>query len=243
MRKHHFVRTERQPRRSILAFTLIELLVVIAIIAILASLLLPALARAKEHSRAAICSNNIHQLGIAASVYTVDFARIPSMLDWLYPYNAGGAVTDVTSGVLYPYAKSKAVYLCPTDKAQLDQKLPPQPNKRANSYAMNCMLCHAHDATKCFAPSRTIYLIEATNLPVNGTYAAGLISPPSTTSPVGGISTAVLATRHNQRGFMLMMDAHVEKMKKKRFDDLTYGDKQFWYPNEKTTVGIGGDTP
>ncbi len=111
---------------------MIELLVVIAIIAILASLLLPALTRAKQRGLQVACISNLRQLNIAWRHYSVDWN------DYL-PVNTGaggggtlgvystpgswivgnaqtsGALTDVTTGTIYPYAANPGVYLCPAD--------------------------------------------------------------------------------------------------------------------------------
>jgi prepilin-type N-terminal cleavage/methylation domain-containing protein/prepilin-type processing-associated H-X9-DG protein len=92
-----------QPRKR--GFTLIELLVVIAIIAILAALLLPAIAKAKDKAKAIQCVNNLRQIGICLMLYKDDYqstypAALDAACDWIWPpqlrrYTTKGKVTSV----------------------------------------------------------------------------------------------------------------------------------------------------
>lgn len=110
-------------------FTLIELLVVIAIIAILASILFPVFARAREKARQSSCLSNLKQIDMAFQSYAQDYdeqlpyasagaasaAPLPISPAWIYASVAN--VWDVSAGSIYPYIKNSQIYICPSRKS------------------------------------------------------------------------------------------------------------------------------
>jgi prepilin-type N-terminal cleavage/methylation domain-containing protein/prepilin-type processing-associated H-X9-DG protein len=93
-------------------FTLIELLVVIAIISILASILFPVFARARENARRASCMSNEKQMGLGLMMYAQDYdEKLPQ-----YNYgvlSAGGYWNQQ----IYPYVKNQQIFRCPSARA------------------------------------------------------------------------------------------------------------------------------
>jgi prepilin-type N-terminal cleavage/methylation domain-containing protein len=134
-------------------FTLIELLVVIAIIAILASLLLPALSTAKEQARMISCRGNIKQVGLTTFLYTADNDG----------YLPNGEVASAASnyyadwGVLYSYYlyPDKLIgwdlYRCPTSGSEMDVLLPKKWVTGLSNglrYSYHCYFKNAYGANK-----------------------------------------------------------------------------------------------
>lgn len=98
-------------RRRTRGFTLIELLVVIAIIALLAAILFPVFARARENARRSTCQSNLKQLGLAAHQYSQDYdGTLVMAFDW------NNSNSNSYYDLLYPYVKNNGVFVCPSRK-------------------------------------------------------------------------------------------------------------------------------
>lgn len=207
-------------------FTLIELLIVISIIALLAAILFPVFARARENARRSSCQNNLKQIGIGILQYAQDY-------DERYPISANDYIVDYAiypaaardsnyQGIswalgIYSYVNNWNIFRCPsTPDGALPNHWPPQNNSNM-SYAANGVIIRSTSWNLQAKPSLNIASIPNTSgiimVGETATTAGALIHrprPDTTVNTYRGGMEANFNTIHFEGGNLLFCDGHVK---------------------------------
>ena len=142
-------------------FTLIELLVVIAIIAILAAILFPVFAQARDAARKTTSLSNMRQIGMALNMYLQDneetFFFTRESATWLgYDQDPEELEEMAFYNVLGPYVKNNGIWYSPSDRLA---------NKGGTSYSVNAHLEYAWPLASIGRPADTIYMTDRSDIP------------------------------------------------------------------------------
>jgi prepilin-type N-terminal cleavage/methylation domain-containing protein/prepilin-type processing-associated H-X9-DG protein len=210
LRRHIIPNDFRPKTRHHPGFTLIELLVVIAIIAILAAILFPVFARARENARRASCQSNLKQIGLGIMQYAQDYdEKYPG--DYIPDTSAPLALVGWYS-LVQPYIKSYQIFDCPSR----DSAIPNYDGSKfigaeVTSYGMNVISEQVYppqlSMTQIATPAATIFVGDSGNFRL---VPEGFTTVPSWGTPG---NTRAPQYRHLDTSNILFFDGHVKAMK------------------------------
>ncbi|MGI5819354.1 MAG: DUF1559 domain-containing protein [Armatimonadota bacterium] len=219
-------------------FTLIELLVVIAIIAILAAILFPVFARAREKARQTSCLSNVRQIGLGVRMYVEDFDGYP-----MHSSLSGQSPRTRWPDYIYPYTRNTQLFLCPSAGGDVFAKVfAHDPGQFFGGYGYNYQyLGNSRDIVRFTAsdaqitdPARTVVVADTAG--VNGGIAGEyVVDPPLPSSHGSGGESgfyartedgggphgcrSVPAERHNGLVNVVFADGHAGAMTLGALDD------------------------
>ncbi len=216
--------------RSRKGFTLIELLVVIAIIAILAAILFPVFARAREKARQTACLSNMKQLGLAFAMYVEDYDE---MVMPLFIRPSTGTIT--WPKIIQPYVKNIQVFSCPSSMHKFDGVSSYSPSIGGNAFGLFypgwaghefSLAQYARPAETCLlGDSARQHPTDAYDMDYSGHYLVQL-HPLS----YGSKNRGKWACRHNGGAVCVFADSHAKWVALLNIPQIA-ADEIFWYPD------------